>query len=60
MEWWETLGGLYSMLPEAPALAFDLTMEHLPDGISSVPVYLMNQSPTQFAVYPPGGGGEGA
>lgn len=59
MEWWESLGAYYSFMPQAPALAHDLAMLGLPDGVGAVPSYLMAATPTEFNVYPPGGELEG-
>ncbi len=55
MEWWESLGGYYSLLPEAPAMAHDMALFGMPDAIGAVPAYLAATSPTDFSVYPGGG-----
>lgn len=52
MEWWEELGGYFTFLPQAPALAHDMMRQGLPGATGAVPAYFMGAGPTPIEVYP--------
>lgn len=56
MEWWQQLGNMMLMMPDSPALAFDMTVNGAADEAFGYSLaYNMQNSPTKLEIYPPEG-----
>lgn len=53
MEWWQQFGNMVMMMPDAPALAFDMTVNGPADEAFGYSLaYNMQNTPVPLEIYP--------
>lgn len=56
MEWFQALGHMSRLMPDAPGLAFDFALNGAnPDAVGYGLAYGLQSTPTPIDVYPPEG-----